>query len=181
MTGVQTCALPILRAVLAAGEAGVKGTVINTAAGFSGLTGNSIVGTDQSSERLFDIMYTSRHRYFGNIDYFRDMVTDTRQGGLSNYYAYIEIKMSALLSIRNTFHYFLLSATNQSSPSDRKLGFENDLVLKYKISEWGNLETGFLFFRPEESLKTIHEVTDPSKLSFFSYMMLTISPTLFRQ
>lgn len=178
--GKSQSGLPV-DALLAAGEAGMKGASLTTAVGFSGATGNKDIGIGQSSERLFDIMYTSRHRYFGNIDYFRDMAVDTRQGGLTNYYAYLELKVSARLSLRNTVHYFMLSALNQSSPADRKLGLENDLVLKFRISEWGNLESGFLFFRPEESLMTIHEITDPSKLSFFSYLMLTINPTLFRQ
>lgn len=104
----------------------------------------------------------------------------TKQGGLADYYFYLDYKISKSLSIRNIGHYFQLAQANLTTPGDKNLGYENDLVLKYKFSDWGALESGYMFFLPTESLKTIQGVAN-EKYSQFFYLQLTLTPILFKQ
>lgn len=148
--------------------------------GLSYLSGNSKTGTDQTTDNLFDVLYGARHKYFGFMDYFRSFSSHTKQGGLADYYFYLDYKFSKSVSIRNIGHYFQLAQTNPTTPTDKNLGYENDLVLKYKFNDWGALESGYMFFLPTESLKTIQGVAN-DKFSQFFYLQLTITPTLFKQ
>ncbi len=147
--------------------------------GLSILSGNNQVGTAQTNDRLFDMLYGVRHRYFGNLDYFRTFSSHTLQGGLANFYLYIDIDVTKKWNIRNTCHYFRLDQVNPLTPANKNLGFENDLIVKYKFNSWGTLESGFLFMLPTESLKTIQNVPD-AKFSNFTYFQLTILPTLYK-
>jgi hypothetical protein len=148
--------------------------------GLGYLSGNSKTGADQTTDNLFDLLYGARHKYFGFMDYFRNFPSNTKQGGLADYYFYLDYQFSKSVSVRNIGHYFQLAQTNPTTPNDKNLGYENDLVLKYKFSDWGTLESGYLFYLPTESLKTIQSVAN-DKFSQFFYLQLTITPTLFKQ
>lgn len=150
------------------------------AAGISYLSGNNKTGDDMETDNLFDILYGARHKFFGSIDYFRSFDTHTRQGGLVNYYVFLDYNFSKKTSLKNTCHYFQLAETNPETPDDKKLGFENDLLIKHKFRSWGAIEAGHSFFLPTSSLKTIQGVED-AKFSQFIYFQLTITPSLFKQ
>ena len=70
--------------------------------------------------------------------------------------------------------------TIPGTPDDKTLGFENDLILKYRFSEWGNLESGYIFFNPTETLKEIQQ-TNSDNFNQFFYIQLTLTPNLFKQ
>jgi hypothetical protein len=146
--------------------------------GVSYLSGNKETGPGISRDHLFNPLYGTRHNFFGFIDYFRNFPVDTKQGGLADYFVFLNFAICKGLTLSNTSHYFQLAQTNQLTPTDRNLGFENDLVMKYSFLSWGALETGYCLFLPTESLKTIQGVQDPRFPQFF-YVMLTITPTLF--
>lgn len=141
------------------------------------LSGNNKTGTAQTTEKLFDILYGRRHSFYGFIDYFRDFPSHTLEGGLIDYYFNIGYTISKSISIQNTGHYFQLAQTNSMTPENRNLGYENDLVIKFKFSDWCDLETGYLFFLPTKSLETIQKVPD-SEFSQFFYLQLTLNPIL---
>jgi hypothetical protein len=113
------------------------------------------------------------------MDYFRSFDSHTKEGGLVDYYFFLDYKFTKNTSLRNTGHYFQLEQTNPATPDDRNLGYENDLVLKYQLANWGALESGYLFYLPTGSLKTIQGVED-DKFSQFLYVQLTVSPSLFK-
>ncbi len=143
------------------------------------LSGSKKVGAEMTTDNLFDPLYTSRHWYFGFIDYFRTFNTHTKQGGLSDVFAYFEYKPFKGFSIQNTGHLFHLAQTNSSTPDSKFLGYENDLVLKYKFADCGTAELGNSMVFPEKALKEIQNVVE-SKLSQFFYLQLTLTPVLFR-
>lgn len=148
--------------------------------GVSYLSGNHTVGPPQKVDRLFDVLYGARHRYFGNMDYFRNFKKSTMDGGLVDLYAYLEYQLCPSLLIRNTAHYFRLAMTNPNTPNNKNLAFENDLVLKYSFRKWGALGGGYSFMLPETSLKDI-QGTDSERLPQFFYLQLTIKTNLFTQ
>ena len=146
--------------------------------GFSYLSGNKNPGG--ATDNLFDVLYGARHRYFGHMDYFRNFAKHTKEGGLVDFYAYLEYKFSKTLSLTNIGHYFQLAQTNALTPNDKNLGYENELMLKYKFSDYGSIKSGYVFYLPTESFKIIQDVTN-DKLSQFFYLELTLKPTLFKQ
>lgn len=158
-------------------EGSAKTGAVTPGAGVRYLSGNRLAtGTDH----LFDILYGSRHAVYGGIDYFRSFASHTKGGGLLTGYSFVEWKLSEKTSIRNTAWYFWLAQTNEQTPAKKALGFENDLVTSYRFSSWGNLEAGYLFYLPTESLKTIQSVTDAG-FSHFFYLQLSITPQLFNE
>ncbi len=167
-------------ALLADADASIQAGKFLPGIGFGYLSGNSQTGAAQSTDHLFDPLYGNRHRYFGFIDYFRSFATDTRQGGLIDLYLYLEYKTGPKTSIRNIAHYFELAQANPLTPPDRSLGFENNLVFKYRFSDWGMFESGYMFFVPTETLKAIQKVAD-TRFSHFFYIQYTLTPVLFKQ
>ena len=165
-------------AFLLVGEASLKADKLTPGIGVVYLSGNSKTGVDQKTDRLFDHLYGGRHRNFGYIDYFRTFNLDTKQGGLIDYYFYMGYKLNDKVSIRNIGHYFQLAQTNPLTPSGRNLGYENDVVLKFRFSNIGVLESGYSFMLPTENLKQLHGVSD-AKFSHFFYLMLTFTPMLY--
>jgi hypothetical protein len=144
------------------------------------LSGNKTTGPDQIKDNLFDILYGNRHKFYGYIDYFRNIPKDTKQGGLIDFNASVAYTINSRISLQEIGHLFSLAQTN-SGPTDQKnLGFENDLVIKYNFYEWGVLEGGYSLFLPTGTLKTIQNVQDP-KFSQFFYLQVVITPTMFKQ
>jgi hypothetical protein len=169
-----------VNAYLLAFDGSYKAGKFTPGIGITILSGNSKTGTEQTTENLFDIHYGARHRFYGFMDYFRNFPSNTKQGGLADYYFYLDYQFSKSVSVRNIGHYFQLAQTNPTTPNDKNLGYENDFVLKYKFSDWGTLESGYLFYLPTETLETMQGV-DNAGFQQFLYIQLTLIPTLFQQ
>jgi hypothetical protein len=177
--GKSQTALPV-SAYLLALDASYKAGKFTPGIGLSYHSGNSKTGASLKTDNLFDLVYSSRHSFFGYMDYFKTFSSNTKQGGLQDYYLYLDYKISKSVSVKDFVHSFSLAQTNPTTPADKKLGYENDLVLKYKFSDWGALESGYMFFLPTKGLETIQKVTD-SKFSQFFYLQLILTPVLFKQ
>lgn len=169
-----------VNAFLAQAEASCKLGKITPGAGYGYVSGSNIVGAGMKQDKVFDILYGARHRYFGLLDYFRVYSTDTKQGGLTDLNFFVDYKATKTLSFRNAGHFLGLAQTNTATPADKYLGYENDLLFNYKFADWGALEGGYFFIVPTDALKTLQGVTN-DKFSHYFYMMLTISPTIFKQ
>ena len=159
-------------------DAGYNIGNITPGVGLSYLSGNN--DQDGSTDKLFDVLYGARHRYFGHMDYFRDFAKHTKEGGLADFYAYLKYEFSKTISLTNIGHYFLLAQTNALTPNDKYLGYENELMLNYKFNDWGTIKSGYVFYLPTESFKTLQGVSN-DKFSQFFYLELTLKPTLFKQ
>jgi hypothetical protein len=143
------------------------------------LSGNNNVEQDMTTDNLFDNIYGGRHRYFGFLDYFRNFANDTKQAGLVDYAFTLDFKLNKKISIRNISHYFMLAQTNSLSGGNQKLGFENDLIIKHKVYDWGELEFGHCFFLPTETMKILHNISD-NKFSQFVYIQFTVKTSIFK-
>ena len=159
-------------------DAGYNIGNITPGVGLSYLSGNN--DQDGSTDKLFDVLYGARHRYFGHMDYFRDFAKHTKEGGLADFYAYLKYEFSKTISLTNIGHYFLLAQTNALTPNDKYLGYENELMLNYKFNDWGTIKSGYVFYLPTESFKTLQGVSN-DKFSQFFYLELILKPALFKQ
>jgi len=159
-------------------DAGYKIGNLTPGIGLSYLSGNNDPGG--SNDKVFDVLYGARHRYFGHMDYFRDFTKHTKEGGLVDLYAYLEYPFSKAVSLTNIGHYLQLAQINALTPNHKNLGYENELMLNYKFNDWGSIKSGYVFYLPTESLKTLQGVSN-DKFSQFIYLELTLRPTLFKQ
>lgn len=161
-------------------DASINLDPLKIGAGLSYLSGNSHVGSQQKTDHLFDVLYGNRHKFFGLQDYFRSFPSNTKEGGLQDYFVYIEGKITPSVSVLNTGHFFSLAEINSKTPQEKYLGFENDLLVSYAFNSWGKLEVGYSFVLPTESLKLLQGVPN-EKFSQFLYCQLAISTDIFNQ
>jgi len=63
--------------------------------GLSYLSGNSKTGEEQKNDHLFDLLYGARHRFFGAIDYFSNIKSNTKEGGLADYFFNLSFKTNS--------------------------------------------------------------------------------------
>lgn len=169
-----------LNALLLDADLSFKAGRITPGLGISYLSGNKQLPSQSGEDHLFDVLYGNRHRYFGFMDYFRTFANDTKQGGLVDYYLWLDYKFSEKLSIRNTLHSFALAQTNPSTPESPELGLENDLIARYRFASWGELECGYCFFVPTDNLRELQSVEN-ANFSQFLYVQLILTPSLFSQ
>lgn len=144
--------------------------------GLSYLSGDANV--NDANDHLFNQLYGARHRFFGHMDYFRNFKTHTNQGGLTDLFAYLAYKINSKIRITNIGHYFQLAQTNSITPNDKKLGYENELMVRYKFYEWGSIKSGYLFYLPTDSFKTLQGYPN-GEFSQFFYLEITLKPNLF--
>jgi hypothetical protein len=163
-------------AFLVDADAAVSMGRFNPGAGISYLSGND--DTDSSTDHLFDVLYGARHRFFGHMDYFRNMSSHTGGGGLSDWYGYLGYKVADNISLKNTTHFFRLAEINSNTPDTKALGMENEIELKCHFNEWGVLKAGWLFYVPTDSFRQLQGVEN-ERLPNFAYVELTIAPSLF--
>ena len=151
----------------------------STGAALSYISGNSKNVGNLTTDHLFEPIYRSRHTFNGFLDYYTTYPKQTANGGLMDIYVFIDSTPLKSFSIRNNLHFYQLAQTNPGTPTDKNLGAENDLILKYRFSDWGSLESGYLFYLPTETLKSVQNVPN-GKFSQFLYLQLLITPTLFK-
>jgi hypothetical protein len=151
---------------------------IKPAVGFSYLSGNAKTGQNQQTNRLFDVLYGARHKFFGRMDYFRNFSKHTNEGGIADYYLKLEYHPVKTISIRNTIHYLQLAQLNELTPGKKELGYENNFILNYRFANGATIRTGFFFMIPAEPMEQIQGVKS-SGLQYFYYLQLNVNPTLF--
>ncbi len=163
-------------AYLTAGNFTINTGKLAPGIGWTLSSGNKIL--QGSTDHTFDLVYTARHKFLGNMDYFRNLTTSVNQAGLVDIYGTILWKAAKGITVQNALHYFSLLVTNPIAPAQKQLAWENDLIVRYRIAEWGTLEYGFLFMIPSEGLKQIQQVPD-SHAPIYTYLMLTVNTRVF--
>jgi hypothetical protein len=137
-------------------------------------------------DHLFDIFYGNRHGYYGHMDYFSNMSVATRNGGLVDSYGGVSFKLTSNVDLKAMYHHFSLQnrvfdPTNVSIALDKALGSELDLGFGIKIAPDIRLDGGFSFMFPTESLEKIQKIVPgESKFAYWSWLMLTAKPILFK-
>ncbi len=144
--------------------------------GISYLSGNDDV--NGSTDHLFDVLYGARHRFFGHMDYFRNIPSHTNGGGLTDIYGYLNLKISPEMNLKNTGHFFSLAQTNQNTPTDKYLGYENELEFKYNFNEWGSVKSAWLFYLATDAFEQLQGVSNPVFPQFL-YVSLNVNTRIF--
>ena len=112
------------------------------------------------------------------MDYYTNPAAGTDWGGLINGYLYATYKATERLNLSNTLHYFAQARGNHYTKNSQGLGFENDLILNYRLYPQASVQAGYCFYLPTQTLKYVQRNLY-SGFSQFFYLQLTVSASFF--
>ncbi|MCK4637918.1 MAG: alginate export family protein, partial [Bacteroidales bacterium] len=133
-------------------------------AGIDVASGKNKLKTDSSyinKDQMFSVLYGSRHKFYGNMDYFSYLPIATSGGGLVDIFATLNYKLSSITGLGVAYHFFALqnnvidpTYTEQDTKALKKsLGSELDLNFSWTLSKIINLKGGYSFMLPTNSLE----------------------------
>jgi hypothetical protein len=127
---------------------------------------------DQDKVTYFDDNYSSKHKTFGFMDYFKNP-TDIKSQGLQDLIIRAGLTPLKELDCQVDFHKFNVEKSFKSvknGKSSNNLGYEIDTQFKYAIKSGLTTELGIDLFTPDEKWKY-----KPGDISTFIYLALTAS------
>ena len=150
------------------------------------LSGKDEFSTDDKVTS-FDKLYGNGHSWYGYMDYFTELPSNTKGGGLSDIYLRLQYSLNKT-SAELTGHYFSLTGDlvdTISTPGTIKtaakgLGTEIDLMIKHKLNGKTEFSCGYSTMFATSSMELI-KGGDASKYQQWFWVMLTFKPTLFKQ
>ncbi len=146
------------------------------------MSGDDATATSNIS-KSFIPLYGVTWKFFGNMDYFISFPNDLKNGGLINPYLFLFYDINHKTTVRADMHLFYLQ--NKVLDKDKEeinpyLGFENDLSIRFKINSFSTLDYGFSWMKAEQSMEKL-KGGDSGRTPFWTYLMITFKPELFKQ
>ncbi len=148
-----------------------------------GLGGDFLSGNKDSTRvtenQSFSTLYATNHKFYGIMDYFLNIPTDTKQRGLMDLYARIGYKISNTLGTTLDIHNFSLANQNNLGINKIKkpLGNEVDLLIDYNPSPIIHLQFGYSLLFATKNMEYI-KGGNADDFNTWAYLMLKVSPTL---
>ncbi|NOZ48296.1 MAG: alginate export family protein [Chlorobi bacterium] len=133
-----------------------------------------------ASYNSFDILYGTKHRFNGKIDYFSTPKT-TAYAGLVNPYFKFNYKVSPKLSANTDYHYFRLQEKYMVNnvEADKYLGSEIDLWANYRINKETTISILYAMFFGSKTTELIKGGNHENMGNYFS-IVLTFKPVFFK-
>ena len=152
---------------------------LNITGGFELLSGNNASDSLDSKDHAFDILYGSRHKFNGTMDYFSIPLT-TKRAGLVNPYLKLKFSLSKKVDIFADYFFFRLFGNYLYDGKfiDKNLGNEIDLKVKAKIANYVRMEGGYSFMLANKSMEAL-KGGEKSYMNSWAYVMVTVDPVLF--
>lgn len=156
---------------------------LRLSAGYDYLSGGSSRNSNPE-RRAFNTLYATNHKFYGHMDHFLNIPSDTRSGGLQDRYLQANYKINGHADIMATYHYFSL-AGNIAAPDDpvtaleKSLGSEMDFGFAYTFTPEITLQAGYSFLIPSASLERIQQV-DAGAPQQWGWVMLSLTPELLK-
>ncbi|NJO88741.1 MAG: hypothetical protein HC831_07065, partial [Chloroflexia bacterium] len=136
--------------------------------------------TTSTTDNAFDIMYGTRHKFNGLMDYF-SVPSSTKGAGLVDYYAKLGYSPIEKMYFEAEWHYFNLQ--NKYVANDvilnEHLGNEIDLSAKIKFNKSVELYLSYSTIFGTETLETL-KGGDKGLFNSYAVVMLTVKPNLFK-
>ena len=160
-------------------DLGVKiSNKIKIMGGIESFSGNDAT-ENLNTDHAFNILYGSRHKFNGTMDYFSVPATTSRSG-LVNPYLKLKFSASKKVDIFADYYFFRLYGDylNSGELIDKNLGNEIDLKVKAKLMKFLKLEGGYSFLLATKSMEVIKGGNN-SYFNSWAYFMITVNPVLF--
>ncbi|WP_162127256.1 alginate export family protein [Flavobacterium phycosphaerae] len=140
-------------------------------------------GTIGEKDHNFVPLYGVAHRFNGFMDLFTKFPGDLNNAGLVNPYLFIIKNITSKLEIGSYNHLFFTQRnfvdTNENQLT-KYMGYEHDLLLTYKPNSYFNLEGGFCFALPTETMTTIKKSGEAARVPTWFYLQCKFTPRLLK-
>jgi hypothetical protein len=142
-------------------------------------SGNSSPATGNTN-RQFDPLYGTPHKFWGTMDYFY-VADGFGRNGLVNYYIRSRYKANNRLSLSLDAHQFAASNKVMSSDGtalDRNFGTELDFMAIYTLTKLITVEGGYssFFATPTLASAAVKNVSNADLQANWAYLMISIKP-----
>ena len=144
-----------------------------------------VSGDDSNDEdfQAFNTLYATNHKFYGFIDYFLNLPSDTGGGGLQDYYINVSANTGSKSSLQFSYHQFFLAndVPDASKPEEmlnHNLGGELDAGFTFKLAAYAKFQTGLSLYFPNATTQQI-KGGNKDELNTSAWVMLTLNPTLF--
>lgn len=136
----------------------------------------------------FLAQYGAFHRYNGRMDYTQLTVRTNEHEGIVNPYLILDFTFSKKWRLSWEMHALgtqqlgRLSAANPEAVNlDRWFGWENDLMLRYRVNDFTAVEFAYLFLLPGEALEYLPTGNNgrSNGIAQFAYLAVTWTPDFF--
>jgi len=150
-------------------------------AGCSILSGDHEGDANKQKTHLFDLLYGARHKYYGFLDYFSNLRKSTKNGGLNDIYAGFGVPFCSSLEALGACHVFYLNRINTEVDQVEEgchpsyLGTEMDIWFNSTVSQLFNIQGGYSFILPGNTLKLIQNTNATQPFSSWAWVMVTVS------
>jgi len=125
-------------------------------------------------------LYATNHKFYGYMDYFINIPSDTKQRGLID--PYLRIGVTAVKNFKATLdiHHFYLANENNYAVNkiQKSLGTEFDFLTEYQPSSLINLQAGYSMMFATKNMELIKGVNS-NNYNGWAFIMLKVSPTFF--
>lgn len=156
-------------------DVSVKTGMLTPGFGVTLLSGNNSTGAD--NDHLFDLLYGTRHRYLGHMDYFSDIPSSTKGGGLTDVYGYLTYALNDHLKISVLSHAFFLGQVNEYTSQEHYLGCEQEIGFDWEFRHYGKLKAAWLIFKPSSGFAIMQGVPGATGANFL-FIELSLNPVL---
>lgn len=140
-------------------------------------------GTIGNVDHNFVPLYGVAHRFNGFMDLFTKFPSEINNSGLANPYLFFTKKINSKIEISSNSHLFYTQQTAITT-SNQKLakfmGYEHDLVVGYKSNSYTQIESGFAFALPTETMTAIKKSGDSDKIATWFYLQIKFTPRIFK-
>ena len=171
----------LLSAYMVNGYAELNHKHLFAGAGIDYLSGNSDKTANDHSQN-FSTLYATNHKFYGYMDYFINIPTDTKQRGLIDPYLRIGFTPATTFKAMLNVHHFYLAHENNLGVNkiQRSLGDEFDLSAEYQPSPIINLQAGYSMMFATKNMEFI-KGGNKNNYNGWAFIMLKVSPTFFSQ
>jgi len=154
------------------------------------LSGSNALDSAKGNEvtHMFNPAYGANDRFYGKIDWFFNMPTDTRNAGLIDNYLTLRYTYKKWL-FGVDYHYYLLQNNvedieNPGQALSKGLGTELDISAIRDITKDININSGVAIFFPTRSMEfvktaTFSQLGGPPITGVYAYLQLTFRPVFF--
>lgn len=137
---------------------------------------------ENSTSHSFDPLYGVNHRFMGSMDYFVRFPLDLNNAGLINPYLFLFYELSKKITLRADSHLFYSQNdfVRNETVIPRYLGFENDFLFIFKANKFTELQLGYSYMLPTQSMQYIKRIGNYKNWQDWAFLMITFTPELFR-
>lgn len=126
----------------------------------------------------YEITYGVAWKFMGNMNFYAKFPADLANKGLVNPYLFLFYRLHKKLQLRLDSHLFY-SQYVLTQKAKKYLGYEIDFSINYKPHKNVDINYGFSMYTPTASTLLLKKIQNLTSTPVWSYLMISVSPTLY--